>query len=71
MPRPAVHTPEEARRAKNKAKDRYDKENTRPIKLKFNLKHDADILEKLESVPSMQGYIKELIRADIARSSQQ
>ena len=58
MPRPATLTPEEARRAKNQAKDRYDKENTRPIKLKFNLKHDADILEKLESVPSMQGYIK-------------
>ncbi len=62
---------EEARRAKNKAKDRYDKENTRPIKLKFNLKHDADVLEKLESVPSMQGYIKQLIRDDIARSRQE
>ena len=70
MPRPATLTPEEARRAKNKAKDKYDKENTRPLKLKFNLKHDADILEKLDSVPSMQGYVKELIRADIARSAQ-
>ena len=47
---------EEARRAKNIAKDRYDKENTRPLKLKLNLKLDADILAKLETVPSMQGY---------------
>lgn len=59
---------EEARRAKNLAKDRYDKENTRPLKLKLNLKLDADILAKLETVPSMQGYIKRLIREDIARN---
>lgn len=59
---------EEARRAKNLAKDKYDKENTRPLKLKLNLKLDADILAKLETVPSMQGYIKRLIREDIARN---
>ncbi len=59
---------EEARRAKNMAKDRYDKENTRPLKLKLNLKLDADILAKLETVPSMQGYIKRLIREDIAQN---
>lgn len=59
---------EEARRAKTLAKDRYDKENTRPLKLKLNLKLDADILAKLETVPSMQGYIKRLIREDIARN---
>ena len=59
---------EEARRAKNIAKDRYDKENTRLLKLKLNLKLDADILAKLETVPSMQGYIKRLIREDIARN---
>ena len=59
---------EEARRAKNLAKDRYDKENTRPLKLKLNLKLDADILAKLETVPSMQGDIKRLIREDIARN---
>ena len=61
-------TPEEARRAKNQAKDRYDKENTRPLKLKLNLKLDADILAKLDAEPSMQGYIKRLIREDISRN---
>lgn len=44
----------------------YDKENTRQIKFKFSLQYDADILEKLDSVPNKQGYIKSLIRADIA-----
>jgi hypothetical protein len=34
--------------------------------LKLNLKTDADILEKLESVGNRQGYIKELIRKDLA-----
>lgn len=60
---------EEARRSKNKAKDRYDKENTRALKLKLNLVHDADVISKLESEASMQGYIKRLIREDIARSA--
>lgn len=61
-------TAEEARRAKNRSKDRYDKENTRQVKLKLNLRSDADILEKLEAEPSMQGYIKRLIREDIAKN---
>ena len=44
---------------------KYDKKNTKRICLKFNLKTDADILEKLDKVPNMQGYIKELIRQDL------
>ena len=64
---PSKYTEEEARRAKNRAKDRYDRENTRQIKFKFNLKTDADILARLSAMPSMQGYIKRLIREDIAR----
>ena len=34
--------------------------------IKLNLKTDADILEQLEKVGNKQGYIKELIRKDIA-----
>ncbi len=66
MPK-AIYTPEEARRAKNISNARYDKENTIQVKFKFNLKTDADILAKLNAVPSKQGYIKQLIREDIAR----
>lgn len=48
-----------------KAQKRYDAENTRQISLKLNLRTDKDVLEKLDSVPSKQGYIKALIRADL------
>lgn len=39
--------------------------------MKLNLVYDADVLEKLDSVPNKQGYIKELIRKDIAESEQE
>lgn len=48
-----------------KAREKYDKANTRMINFKFNLKTDADILAKLDSIPNKQGYIKTLIRADM------
>lgn len=44
---------------------RYDAKTARGVYLKLNKVTDADILAKLETVPSMQGYIKSLIRADI------
>lgn len=50
-----------------RASRKYDKKNTRHVGLKLNLKIDADIIEKLDSVPSKQGYVKELIRADIKK----
>lgn len=48
---------------------RYDEKSTWRIGLKFNVKTDADIREHLERQESMQGYIKALIRADIAAHS--
>ena len=51
---------------KKSAKERYDERTAHRISLKLNKNTDADILQKLESVSSMQGYIKALIRADIA-----
>ncbi len=56
-------------RKKNAAHDRWDKENTKQVKCKFNLRTDADILERLRTRDSVQGYIKQLIRDDIARST--
>lgn len=47
---------------------KYDATHSRVITLKFNLKTDADILEKLNSIENRQGYIKRLIREDIERS---
>lgn len=46
---------------------RYDSSNTTQIVLKLNRKTDADILDKLGTVGNRQGYIKALIRADLAR----
>jgi hypothetical protein len=43
----------------------YDSQNTMQIKLKLNTKTDKDIINKLRSAQSKQGYIKQLIRADL------
>lgn len=51
--------------AHREANKRYDQKATRQIKLKLNLNTDADILQRLDKVDNMQGYIKKLIRADI------
>lgn len=47
---------------------RYDKKSTKGIYLKLNIGTDGDILARLADVPSTQGYIKGLIRADIKKS---
>ncbi|MBQ8109675.1 MAG: hypothetical protein IJ124_05910 [Clostridia bacterium] len=49
----------------------YDRANTQQIKFKFNLRTDADILEHLARQENKQQYIKQLIRADIAREARQ
>ena len=56
---------------KTEIQARYDAKNTRRYAMKLNNTTDADIIAKLESVDSMQGYIKQLIRADIAACSEQ
>ena len=49
--------------------ERYELTNTKRMTFKFNLKTDADILEKLNSVPNKLGYLKSVIRADIANKT--
>ena len=51
--------------AQKKATKKYDATNTRQYHLKLNLKTDADIIQWLDKQDSMQGYIKDLIRADM------
>ena len=53
--------------AQIKAQAKYDAENTRQVHLKLNRNTDKDVLEKLDEVPSKQGYIKRLIREDLAK----
>lgn len=45
---------------------RYDRKACVGLYLKLNKTTDADILARLEGVKSKQGYVKALIRADIA-----
>lgn len=52
-----------------RANARYDKHNTVQVKMKLNRHTDADILQVLDSVSNKQGYIKALIRGDIASFS--
>ena len=49
------------------SKERYDARTAKFYSLKLNKVTDADIIEKLASVKSVQGYIKELIRKDIEK----
>ena len=49
-------------------KNKYDKTHMKQYLFKFHLVNDADVIEKLASVPSMQGYVRQLIRADITRT---
>ena len=56
-----------ATEAQKRAVDKYDKKATKKILLKLNKQTDADILTRLDNVPNKQGYIKALIRDDIAK----
>lgn len=51
----------------SEAKTKWDRENTVVVTMKLNKNQDADILQRLEEVDNKQGYIKDLIRADIAK----
>lgn len=51
--------------AQKRARLKYEAANTVQVKLKLNRRQDAEIIAKLDSVSNKQGYIKDLIRADI------
>lgn len=50
------------------AQAKYDKENRRVYGFRLHNELDSDIIAKLASVDSMQGYIKQLIREDLKRN---
>ena len=54
-----------ATEAQKRATLKYDAAHTRNYHLKLNTGTDADIVEQLSRQESIQGYIKQLIRADI------
>ena len=54
-----------ATQAQIDASNKFNKENTLCVFLRLNFNTDRDVIQKLESVPSKMGYIKELIRKDM------
>ena len=72
-------TAEEARERKNQRQREYSKATNYASQKNYNKQHgkninfrvftpqDDDIIEFLETVPNKAGYMKDLIRADIAR----
>lgn len=72
-------TPEEARERKNKRQSeyskatnfasqrKYDKQHGKNINFRVFTPQDDDIIEFLGTLPNKAGYMKDLIRADIAR----
>ena len=49
--------------------DRWERANIKRLQVKLHTTIDADILNKLDNVPNKQGYIKQLIRQDIATNT--
>lgn len=54
--------------ADSQAKAAWDAEHTTRITIKLNNNTDSEVVAKLAAVPSKQGYIKQLIKADIAKN---
>lgn len=52
---------------KETPQDRYHKAHTISIAIRIGKETEADIIQKLDSVPNKAGYIKSLIRADIEK----
>lgn len=52
---------------KERPQDRYNKSHTVSIAIRLMKNTEQDIIQKLDSVPNKAGYIKQLIRADMAK----
>ena len=51
--------------------DRYAAKVIRRFAININRNTDADILEHLEQMDNVQGYIKKLIRSDMERKTEE
>ena len=66
MNRPRKYTEEERKARKYKKDVEYNKANTIRLPINLNKETDKDILLHLSTIPNKQGYIKDLIRSDMA-----
>ena len=58
-------------KARNRAQAKYDKEHTKGVYMKLNLRTDTDIIRWMWAQGSVQGSIKRLIREDICRKNKE
>ena len=56
------------KKKKKETKSEYYARTTKAFKLQFRKKDDADVIEKLNSVPAKTDYVRKLIRKDIEES---
>ena len=56
--------------SQKRASTKWEAKSTVQIKLKLHRRHDKDILDKWDRSGNKQGYIKKLIRDDIAKSGE-
>ena len=54
--------------SQKRSAEKYQKNNTKLISVRVNKKLEPELLNWLESKPSMGGYMLELVRADIERN---
>nr|DAZ04855.1 MAG TPA: hypothetical protein [Caudoviricetes sp.] len=57
--------------AKMRANSKYEKKHIRQILLKFHKTYDVAIIEKLDSVPSKNNYVRQLILQDLEREKKE
>ena len=53
---------------KERPQERFDRLNSKVYRVKVMTRTEQDIVQKLDSVPNKAGYIKQLIRQDIAQN---
>lgn len=53
--------------ARIKANAKYDAQWVKLYGIKFNRKYEADVIDVLDNVPNKRQYLRDLIRADIAK----
>lgn len=64
-------TEDELKKMKQKQQiDQWQKEHIKRVVVKLNKESDKDILDYLDSLPNVQGYIKSLVRKDIEQNQQ-
>ena len=56
-----------ATKSEIKAATKYNAANTKLLQIRLNFKTDADIIAHIETVSSKMGYVKNLIREDMAQ----